>query len=618
MDGIGLQNTQMAPFIEQISEHVWRTKYRWSEDAHLQEPSIEATWDRVALAVAGAEADHHDEWRERFRAILSDFRFLPGGRILAGAGTSRRDTLFNFFVMGPIEDSIQGIFNALREAMVTLQAGGGVGVDFSTLRPAGSLTVSGDGVASRPVSFMKVWEEANTVLESGNLRRGAMMATLRCDHPDIESFIEAKIARGTLPHFNLSVLVTDEFMRAVEEDGPWPLVFPLGERAIPVGGEVCERVWSGGMAPQLCLVHRRIPARVLWDKLLAVQHASSEPGVLFIDRINRGNNLWYCERLSTANRGGEVPLAPYGACNQGSINLTRFVHHPFAEHSSVDFGAIKAVASVATRFLDNVHDISLFPLKAQEKAAGASRRIGLGITGLADMFAMLGLRYGAQASIDLTREIMCTIRDTAYRTSIEIAQEKGVFPEFDKTKYGASPFVLDLPHDIQDAIAQHGIRNSHLLAVAPTGSISLLANNVSTGIEPVFAFKTTRRVRGADGQTVIFDVEDAAWHQYKALSGDQASLPAHFVQAVDVSAEDQLRMMATVQSCVDNAISKTVRLPEAANPQELGFILRRAWELELKGCAVYRDGSRGGDVVVARQRRATTRRRRTDGQRERI
>jgi len=584
-----------APFDAKISEHVWRTKYRWFEDGHTAEPSIEATWDRVALAVSGAEAHHHNEWRERFRAILSDFRFLPGGRILAGAGTSRRDTLFNCFVMGPIEDSIQGIFNALREAMVTLQAGGGVGVDFSTLRPVGSLAVASGGVASGPVSFMKVWEAANTALESSNLRRAAMMATLRCDHPDIESFIDAKIACGTFPHFNLSVLLTEEFMRAVEEDGPWPLVFPLGEHSIPVGGEVCERVWSGGMTPQLCLVHRRIPARALWGKLLAAEHASAEPGVLFIDRINSDNNLWYCERLSTTNPCGEVPLPAYGACNLGSINLTRFVQHPFTGHPNVDFGGLKTVASVATRFLDNVHDISLFPLKAQEKSAGASRRIGLGITGLADMFAMLGLRYGSQASIDLTREILGSIRDTAYRTSIAIAQEKGVFPEFEKIKYGASPFVLGLSHDIQDAVSQHGIRNSHLLAVAPAGSISLLANAVSSGIEPIFSFNTMRCVRRGDGQAVTFDVEDAAWHHYKSLHGQQALLPAHFVQAVDVSAEDQLRMMATVQSCVDNAISKTVRLPQSANAQEIGLVLRRAWEFGLKGCAVYREGGSGGD-----------------------
>ena len=591
-----------APFCSQISDHVWRTKYRWSEAGHTQEPSIEATWDRVALAVSGAEAHNHNEWRERFRSILSDFRFLPGGRILASAGTSRRATLFNCFVMGPIEDSLQGIFQALREVMVTLQAGGGVGLDFSTLRPAGCVAAASDSVASGPVSFVNVWETASTVLESGNQRRGAMMATLRCDHPDIETFIEAKVSGAALPHFNLSVMVSDEFMHAVDEDGPWPLIFPLGERPIPVGAEVCEREWSGSAGPQLCLVYRRIPARALWDKLLVAEHASAEPGVLFIDRINRANNLWYCERLSATNPCGEVPLPPFGACNLGSINLTRFVQHPFSRHPKFDFSALVGVASLATRFLDNVHEISLFPLKAQEKAAGASRRIGLGITGLADMFAMLGLRYGSQASVDLTREIMSTIRDTAYRTSIGLAQEKGVFPDFDKIKYGASPFILDLSPEIQDAIAQNGIRNSHLLAIAPTGSISLLANNTSSGIEPVLAFKALRNVRGADGQMQAFEVEDAACQHYKELFGSRATLPAHFVQAVDVSAEDQLRMIATAQSCVDNAISKTVRLPQGANAQEHGLVLRRAWELGLKGCAVYREGSRGGESVLTSRR----------------
>lgn len=588
----------ITPFTEKISEHVWRTKYQWIEDGHLHEPSIDTTWDRVALAVSGAELLHRDEWRERFRAILGDFRFLPGGRILASAGTARRATLLNCFVMGPMEDSMQGIFNALRESMVTLQAGGGAGLDFSTLRPAGSLAVASGSVASGPVSFMKVWETANMVLESSNLRRGAMMATLRCDHPDIESFIDAKLALGSLTHFNLSVAVTDDFMHAVEQDSPWPLVFPLGQHPIPTGAEVCERVWSGGVEPQLCLVHRRIPACVLWDKLLAAEHASAEPGVLFIDRINRDNNLWYGERITTTNPCGEIPLPAYGACNLGSINLTRFVHDPFGEHPRVDFAGLQAVAAVATRFLDDVHDISLFPLKAQEKADHASRRIGLGVTGLADLFALVGLKYGSPSSLKLTRDIMSSIRNTAYRTSVEIAQEKGPFPAFDKVKYGASPFVLQLPKDLQDAIAQHGIRNSHLLAVAPTGSISLLANNVSSGIEPILAFKAQRHVRGADGQTVTFDVQDAVCRQYQALHGNSSSLPAHFVQAVDVSAEDQLRLMASTQSCVDNAISKTVRLRASASLQELELVLLQAWELGLKGCAVYREGSRGGEAVV--------------------
>ncbi len=541
-----MYTTHTSQMTEAISDHVWRTRYCWTEPGRVPEPSIEASWDRVALAVSGAETHHRDEWRERFRTILHDFRFLPGGRILAGAGTAHHSTLFNCFVAGPLEDTIQGIFNALREAMVTLQAGGGVGVDFSTLRPAGAAAVASAGVASGPVSFMNVWEAANTVLESHNVRRGAMMATLRCDHPDIESFIEAKTAGASLTHFNLSVAITDDFMRAVEEDSPWPLVFPLGQHPVPAGAEVCERIWSGDAVPQLCLVHRRVPARVVWDKLVAAQLRCGEPGVLFIDRINRDNNLWYSECIATTNPCGEVPLPPYGACNLGAINLTRFVQDPFARHPDVDWVGLKAVAGIATRFLDDVHDISLLPLKAQEKTVRASRRIGLGVTGLADMLAMLGLRYGSEASLDLTRAVMAAIRDTAYSTSVEIAKEKGDFPEFDKLKYGASPFVLGLSHELQDAIAEHGIRNSHLLAVAPAKSVSLLANGVSSGID--------------------------------ALAGD-------------ISAETQLRMMAVVQSCVDSAISKTVHLPSGTQPQELELVLLQAWELGLKGCAVYCAGS---------------------------
>lgn len=588
-------------FAAQISEHVWRTKYRWCENGHMQEPSIESTWDRVALAVSAAEMHHRNDWRERFRAILADFRFLPGGRILANAGTSRESTLFNCFVMGPLEDSVSGIFNGLRDAMVTLQAGGGVGVDFSTLRPAGEHALRTGGTASGPVSFMQVWETANTALESSNLRRGAMMASLRCDHPDIEAFLVAKRAPGALSHFNLSVLLTDEFMRAVREDAPWPLVFPLGQHPVPADGEVCQRVWPGRQTPQPCLVYRRLAARELWDRLLEAEHASAEPGVLFIDRINLSNNLWYCEHLATTNPCGEVPLPPWGACNLGSLNLPRFVQHPFGEHPELDFGGLRAAAAVATRFLDDVHDISPFPLKAQEKAAHASRRIGLGITGLGDTLAMLGLPYGSPRSLQLTRQIMSAVRDAAYRTSVEIAREKNVFPEFDKIKYSASPFVLGLDREIQDAILQYGIRNSHLLAIAPTGSISLLANNVSSGIEPILARAGRRRVRGADGRAINFDVLDDAWRRYQLIHGTEVPVPPAFTEASEVSAEAQLAMMSEVQACVDNAIAKTVRLPFSATPAELGQVLLRAWELGLKGCAVMREGSRGTDAVLQSQ-----------------
>lgn len=584
-------------FTETIAEHVWRTKYQWSNHGGRSESSVDDTWDRVALAVASVEPHSKDDWRERFRALLRDFRFLPGGRILANAGTGRNATLFNCFVVGVMDDSIGGIFGMLREAMVTLQSGGGVGVDFSTLRPGGMAAIATGGVASGPVSFMHVWELASATLESTSRRRGAMMATLRCDHPDIEAFIDAKRTPGVLAHFNLSVLVSDDFIRAVEADAPWPLVFPLHGRQAPEGAELCVRSWSGGLEPEPCQVMRSVSARALWDRLVKSVHDCAEPGVLFVDRINRTNNLWYGEHLSTTNPCGEVPLPPHGACDLGSINLTRFVERPFSEHPKLNFGALMDAVVIATRFLDNIYELSSFPLKTQEKTGHASRRLGLGITGLADTYLMLGLRYGSPSSLELAEHIMRTIRDAAYRTSVVLAREKGSFPRFDATRYGAAHFVLDLPHDVQDQIAAHGIRNSHLLAVAPTGSISLLANNISSGIEPVFAFDAKRSVRMADGQLKVFDVQDYAVGLFRAQFGAKRPLPDYFVTADQVSAADQLAVQAAVQTYVDSAISKTLCLPEATSAKELGDLILEANRLGLKGCTAYRTGGARGGVI---------------------
>lgn len=502
--------------------------HQWTGDGRLQERDLAVIQDRVAQAVAGAEVHHQEEWRQRFRAILSDFRFLPGGRIMAAAG-----------------------------------------IDLSTLRPAGSPSAGSGGIASGPVSFMGLWEAAGAVLESGNLRCGAMMAALRCDHPDIEGFIEAKCKAGALAHFNLSVLITDSFMRALADDSSWALVFPVGAQAPGPGAEVCERVWSGGTVPQACRVHRRMPARRLWEKILQAQHASCEPGVLFVDHISDASNIWYCGRVVAASPGGEVPLPAYAGCNLGAINLSRFVHHPVAGHPAVDFEGIRAVSCIATRFLDNVHDISPFAFKVQEDAARASRRLGLGVTGLADMFAMLGLRYGSAASLELTRNIMKTIHDEAYRTSIGLAAEKGAFPAFDKIRFASSASVQGLSPELQQAMAAYGIRNSHLLALVPAGAISVLADPVSSGIEPILC-----------------------------LDGERGGgPPGHRIEAADADAQAQLNMMAAAQPYVDSAIAKTVHLPASATPQDLERILLRAWELGLKGCAICRDGSTTGAVA---------------------
>jgi ribonucleoside-diphosphate reductase alpha chain len=579
---------QKTPFGEKISAHLWHTRFQYVAQGQPPEPSMEATWDRVALAVSSVEPQHRDTWRERFRALLSDFHFLPGAAILSNAGTKRRATLCDSFVAGTLEDSLQGIFNAQREAMLTLQAGGELGVDFSPLRPAGASAVASGGVASGPVTFLTLWDAAAAVLTSGSPRPGRMMATLRCDHPDIEAFIDAKIKSGRLPHTALSVAVTDAFMKAVEQDGPWPLIFPLGNSPVPPGGEVCERVWPGNHQAQLCLVHRRLPARALWDKLVEAGHTRSEPGLLFIDRINQDDKLWYGEPVAASAPNGDMPLPPYGTCTQGALNLTRFIKQPFSKHPQVDFVALKAAASIATRFLDNVHELSFFPVKAQEKLAHAQRRIGLGVTGLADMLLMLGLRYGSQASFELSAHLMAAVRDAAYQTSIALAQEKGRFAGFDPIKFGASPRVLALPRELQVEMATHGLRNSHLLAISATEANSVLANCISPGIAPVVAFNSKQQARGAEGQCVTFEVENAAWHAYKIAYGPQASLPPHGVEAHDVSADDQLRMMFQTQAYVDGATPSVVFLPPQASLQASELALRQAWELGLKGCKICR------------------------------
>ncbi|MDP2785917.1 MAG: adenosylcobalamin-dependent ribonucleoside-diphosphate reductase, partial [Sulfurimicrobium sp.] len=455
----------MADYLsEPISRMVWEEKYRYRADGVMHDAGIEDTWRRVAHALAVVEAPQHIEhWEGRFYALLQDFKFLPGGRIQAGAGTRHHITLFNCFVMGAIEDSIAGIFEALKESALTLQQGGGIGLDFSTLRPWG-MAARGVGVAaSGPLSFMHIWDSMCATILSTGARRGAMMATLRCDHPDIEAFIEAKRDPRSLRHFNLSLLVSDDLMAAVERDAEWPLLFPLGQDEA-ICGEVVECRWSGMAMPQPCRVVGRIGARALWQKIMAAAYDCAEPGVIFIDRVNRHNNLWYCEHLSATNPCGEIPLPPYGACDLGSLNLTRFVREPFSPSARLDLDAVGAAAGLSTRMLDNVYEASHFPLVKQAEAARATRRLGLGLTGLADALIMLGIPYGSAESFRLASTIMARISHAAYRASIELAREKGAFPLFDREKYLQGEFVRSLPEDIRQGISRHGIRNSHLTA----------------------------------------------------------------------------------------------------------------------------------------------------------
>ena len=578
-----------------IARHVWEARYR----AGAAETSVAATWRRVAHVVAEVEPAGRADWERRFLDIMRDFQFLPGGRIQAGAGTGHEVTLFNCFVMGTIEDSIPGIFRALQEGAVTMQHGGGVGYDFSTIRPSGARAQTTGSVASGPVSFMNVWDAMCATIQSTGARRGAMMATLRCDHPDIGAFIEAKRGADRLRHFNLSVQVTDAFMHAIEQDEAWPLVFPASRLA--GDGETVLREWPGEAFSVPCRVVRRVPARELWETLLRASYDSGEPGVLFIDRINRLNNLWYCERITATNPCGEVPLPAYGACDLGTINLTRLIRDAFTPQARLDTHRLVAIASTAVRLLDDVIDASHFPLPRQGIAARKARRIGLGITGLADALIMLGLRYDSDAAIDFAHKTMGLVCHAAYRRSIAIAEEKGCFPDFERERYLRAPFIRGLPADIRDGIARHGIRNSHLLAIAPTGTISLLAGNVSSGIEPVFAPDHQRTVRDPSGEPRQFPLTDYAVRLWRARSGQSKGMPDALVTATELPIAAHLAMQAALQVFVDNSISKTINVPAETSFADFAPLYRLAYDKGLKGCTTFRPTAAMGAVLVSAQ-----------------
>jgi ribonucleotide reductase alpha subunit len=699
--------------IAAISQQIWDMKYRFkSPEGEAVDKTVEDTWHRIADTLASEESEPA-QWAERFYSALKDFQFLPAGRIIAGAGTGRSVTLFNCFVMGTIPDDMSGIFLALREAALTMQKGGGIGYDFSTIRPRGA-PVKGVGAdASGPLSFMDVWDAMCRTIMSAGYRRGAMMATLRCDHPDIEAFIESKRDSGRLRMFNLSVLVTDAFMQAVEDGSPWELKF------------------DG-------TVYRVIEARALWDSIMRATYAYAEPGVIFIDRINRKNNLWYCETISSTNpclapdtliltdqdgapswraisaltepaivfdstgekrhvqpafktgrkvvyrlvtRGGrelhltadhrvltnrgdvpaeelrpsdlisvngfggtsgtdrlemiepigeedvwdlhvpgdhhfwaahpgtekaggicvhncgEQPLPPYGACLLGSINLASLVDRPFEADAALDLDRLRALVPLAVRMMDNVIDLSRFPLLEQEAEAQAKRRIGLGVTGLADALIMCGRRYGSPESVALVEEWMREIQVAAYRASAELAKEKGPFPLFDREKYLTGESVQALDEETRGLIAQHGIRNALLTSIAPTGTISLFADNVSSGLEPVFSFRYTRTVLMPDGARRQEEVSDHAYRLFRRLQGDTAPLTAAFVDTQSLAPEDHLVMQAAVQKYVDSSISKTINLPEDIAFEAFKDVYRRAYAMGCKGCTTYRPNDVTGSVL---------------------
>ncbi|MEP3053876.1 adenosylcobalamin-dependent ribonucleoside-diphosphate reductase [Ascidiaceihabitans sp.] len=561
----------MTRFAAPIAEQIWDMKYRFKEaDGTPLDTTVEDSWRRIARDLARVE-DDADHWENVFYGALEDFKFLPAGRITAGAGTARKVTLFNCFVMGTVPDSMGGIFDMLKEAALTMQQGGGIGYDFSTIRPKGADVHGVAADASGPLSFMDVWDSMCRTIMSAGSRRGAMMATMRCDHPDIDDFITAKSDAARLRMFNVSVLITDDFMEAVKANGSWDLKFD---------GKV----------------YKTVQALDLWNKIMQSTYDYAEPGVIFIDRINAANNLSYCETIAATNPCGEQPLPPYGACLLGSINLARLVSDPFGDSAKLDEDALTELVATAVRMMDNVVDASKFPLPEQEREAQNKRRIGLGVTGLADALLMVGQRYGSDEAARQTEDWLHAIARAAYRASVQLAREKGAFPLFDADAYLASGTMQMMDEDVRAEIKEHGIRNALLTSIAPTGTISLYAGNVSSGIEPVFAYAYTRKVLQKDGSRTEEEVVDYAVQMWRDKMGD-APLPDYFVNAQTLAPSDHVKMQAAAQKWVDSSISKTINCPEDISFDEFKNVYMQAWDTGCKGCTTYRPNDVTGSVL---------------------
>jgi ribonucleoside-diphosphate reductase alpha chain len=562
-----------------LAEEFWTAKYRFRTGEGEGDYSFDETAARVARAVAAAERpQQRADWEMRFRDAIADMRFITAGRVLAGAGTDRSVALFNCFVMGTIPDSLDGIFEHLKQAALTMQQGGGVGMDFSTIRPSGSLVRGVGADASGPLSFMDCWDSMCRTVHSAGQRRGAMMGCLRIDHPDIEAFIDAKRDPARFRNFNLSVLVTDAFMAALGSDGEWPLIF---------NGETV----------------RIARARDLWERLMRATYDVAEPGVIFVDRVNAANNLAHCETISASNPCGEQMLPPYGACLLGSINLARLVERPFESDSSLDEELLAELTQTAVRLLDNVIDISRYPLPEQENEAKAKRRIGLGITGLADALLFCGAAYGGSKSVDLTRHWLGVIKREAYRASALLAAEKGPFPLYDASML-ERPNLADLDEETRALIAEHGLRNGCLTSIAPTGTTSLLAGNVSSGIEPVFAYSYMRKIRQPDGTKREEQVQDYAMRVWRQLKGDAPPSADLFVSAQTLSPSDHLTMQAAAQALIDSSISKTVNCPEDISFEAFADIYVEGYHLGCKGLTTYRPNAVTGSVLSVEQPKA--------------
>jgi ribonucleoside-diphosphate reductase alpha chain len=553
--------------MQEISIDVWRDKY-----AYKNESSLEETNERVVRAIY--TNDHRKETEiPKALAALNNRLFCPGGRIMAGAGTAKRVTLQNCYVSRIIEDSLDSIMEGLKEAALTQQQGGGIGMDFSTLRPCGSPVRRTHSESTGPLPFMRMWDAMCETIKSSGSRRGAMMATMRIDHPDIETFIDSKKTAGALNNFNISVLVTDKFMTAVENGDLWELKFDNPH------------------------VSKVVNARHLWDKIIRSTYEYAEPGILFVDQANKMNNLWYCETLNCVNPCGEQWLPPYGACNLGAINLVNFITSPFTPHAKVDFHKLEEVIYTAVRFLDNVIDLSLYPLKEQKAQQLSKRRMGLGIMGLGNMLMALGLRYGSKGALAITETVMKTFRNAAYSASVELAVERGPFPLFDPIKYLQGGFIKSLPQWLQSGIKEKGIRNGVLLTVAPTGNTSILFDNVSSGLEPTFALKYTRRVLQGNGSYRTYPVTDYGYNKYRETHPN-GPLPPYIVTANELTVDEHLNQQHAVASYIDASVSKTINVPEEIPFEDFEKIYTKAYELGLKGATSYRPSKVRGAILT--------------------
>ena len=585
-----------AAALQPISMDVLREKYLKPGETTVQE-----LYQRVARALASVEApDLRGKYEALFLANLQAGA-IGAGRIMSAAGTDIQATLINCFVQ-PVGDCIQGvddggfpgIYEALREAAETMRRGGGVGYDFSRIRPKGAQVKATASMASGPCSYMNVFDQSCSTVESAGARRGAQMGVLRIDHPDVLEFITAKRTPGRWNNFNVSVGVSDEFIHAVQNNAPWELVHKAQPGAALLAQGARQR--ADGL-----WVYATVPARELWDTIMKSAYDFAEPGILFLGRINEDNNLHYCEEIAATNPCGEQPLPSYGCCDLGPIILTRFVRHPFGFGgvAAFDFDAFGKAVALQVRALDNVLDVTYWPLPQQRDEAMAKRRIGVGFTGMGNTLAMLCLRYDLPEGRAMAARIAECMRDAAYAASVDLAREKGAFPKFQ-----ADPYLLEgtfasrLPDALKAAIREHGIRNSHLLSIAPTGTVSLaFADNASNGIEPPFSWMYKRKKREADGSTTEYAVEDHAWRLYRELGGDVNALPDYFVSALAMSAQDHIAMMEAVQPFVDTAISKTVNIPADYPYEDFKDLYLQAWRARLKGLATYRPNTILGSVL---------------------